>query len=439
MIREHVRRSFGIGAMASDIDDRGYGKLGAFVDVLGSTMTAAGVTMNRERALQISTVSAAVLHVTETLATLPLKTYRQTNDTKEEAKDHPLYRILQVRPNPDHTAAELRALLMEDVELDGNGVAVKVTIGGEVEELLYVEADRVQRLERMGEVRYRIDRGVGESALLLTPDQVLHLRGPFGRAGWAASPCDQYRELFGLAWALEAYVAWSFANGAKVGGVLESPNLLSPAARKNLVEFMKQYEGVRGRKTMLLEEGLKYSKTAQTHDEAQVVELQEKVDAKMARVFRVPLHLLASHIAQPRANMEQQGQEFVSLSLRSRAVRIEQRIAHSCLPLSGEYYCEHLFDALERGDLMARVNAYVQMITNGVMSPNEVRRKENLNPRPGGDEFIRPLNMGPANAATPERPSGAQRDGASSQAAAERLEEALRRLVRDGEAGTHTS
>lgn len=432
MIRDRIRRSLGVAA-AADVEDLGYGTLAAFVTALQGTMTAAGVTMTPERALQISTVYGCIVNVVEPLATLPLILYRRTSDGgKERATDHPVYELLHTRPNSEQTAAEFRSLLQTGVEQYGNGYAALVRIGGDVREMVWMPSDAVRPRRRGGELRYVVSRGASLDPLVLRPDEVLHLRGPFGKGDAAAAPCEQFRDLFGLSWALDAYVAWSIKKGARIDGTLETPNKLSDKARANLVEFMRSYQGGDSEGTAILEEGLKYSKIAQTHDEARIVELGERVDAKIARVHRVPMHMLASNITQPRANMEQQGQEFVTYSLQSRAVRFEQRISLTVLPPGGEYFAEHLFDGLQRGDLASRVDAYVAMVTNGLMSPNEARSRENMNPRDGGDDFMQPLNMGPAggggggSGAMSLRDRQKQRNRAD---AAQLLEDALARLA----------
>jgi len=149
---------------------------------------------------------------------------------------------------------------------------------------------------------------------------------------------------------------------------------------------------------MLLEEGLEFSATAQTNEQAQVVELHEKVTAAIARVYGVPLHALASNIAQPRANMEQQASEFVAMALRPRLVRFEERLQVDVIR-DPNYFAEFNLEELLRGDAATRAIVYRALIEIGVMTRNEARVRENMNPLPGLDEPLTPLNMQRGDAA----------------------------------------
>lgn len=391
----------------------GYGNLAPFVEFLRGAMTDAGVRMNARLAMRISEVRRCVKLNSDGVATLPMVLYRRLpTGGKERAAAHPYYRLLRTRPSFRHTSVEWLSLMQRDVELHGNAIARIVRIDGRVEQLLYTPAHRVQDVKeaRDGSLTYHVRRADSTTEVMQLPQQsVLHIRGPFGDGAWAASVVHEFKDLFGLAWALQCYLAFSFANGVRLSGAIKSPNALGDKAYGRLVQWMKdEYEGVQKTgKVMLLEEGLDWVNISQSNRDAQTVELWDKITAAIARVFDVPLHMLASHIAQPRANMEQQGQEYLNHALRGRLVRWEQRLGADLLdadPGGEELFFESLIEDLLRGDTLSRFKAYTEAVSRGFwMTPDEVRVRENLNPIGGrAGELFSPLNMAGANSPPPD-------------------------------------
>lgn len=380
-----------------------------FADYLRGAMTRAGVLMSPELSLEISWVWSSVVLLSETVGTLPLIIYkRQADGGKVRATDHPLYRTLRTRPNPQHTAAEFWSLLQADVETRGNALAQRVSVRDKIE-LWPIPWKRVEAKDLGGgEALYLVDDGMGRKRELRR-DQVMHFRGPLGNGLVAESPSERFRNLYALAWAIEAYIEFSFKNGARFSGVFKkAQGSLTDKAYANLKEWLAtEYQGVvNSGRPLLLEEGLEFQSNSQTHDESKVVDLWDKVGAAIARVHRVPLHMLAAYIAQPRANMEQAAQEFISMSLRSRCTRVSDRVNCDLLEDGEEYFAEHLYEDLLRGDTAARYTAYMQAVGGPWMAADEARLRENLNPL-GGEygEVLKPLNMSGAAAgkADPEK------------------------------------
>lgn len=413
---------------ASDDSPDPYGGLGSFVEWLGNSSTASGVAMNPRRMMQISSAYSAIRHVTEATASMPLILYRRLPDGgKERAREHPLYHTIKRAPSPTLSSIEWRSLTQRDIETHGNGYALPISVRGR-DELHYVAAQRVTpKVDRIGRVRYEVRPREGAGpARILRPDQIVHLRGPFGDDVCASSPAIEFRELFGLAWAIEQFLAYGFRNGVRLSGVISTNNTLSDKAFDHLKQQRKDgWEGVENAgKLLILEEGLKFTAQSQSNRDAQVVELRDKVDAAVARVFAVPLHMINSMIAQPRANMEQQAREFVDHSLRSRLVRWEQKLEATLLPPTEEFFFEHLLDELLRGDAKTRAQVYGTYLDRGVLSPNEVRGRENWNPFDGGDVRRAAMNT------EPMLPSDGQPDGEKDEALERELDLAAELLHR---------
>jgi hypothetical protein len=180
---------------------------------------------------------------------------------------------------------------------------------------------------------------------------------------------------------------------------------------------------------MVLEEGMAWKNIGFNVEDTQLIETMEFGIEEVARWFNVPVHLLRSNKqAQTYASVEAFDIELVIHTLRPWAVRIEQAISRDLIVADDTYFAEFLMDALMRGDSTARKDFYASAITNGWMTRNEARIKENLNPLDGLDEPLVPLNMGTGNPppagqeqATPQPPSKQQRGASLARAAVDRV------------------
>ena len=371
-----------------------------FAEFLRGSLTASGVMVTPRKALQISGVWSSVCILSEAVASLPLIVYRRLpgDKGKERAVDHPLYRVLRSRPNRRHTAAEFRSLMQGDVESHGNALARKVVVNGQVEQIVPIQWSRVADVPeaRDGSLRYVIRTLDLSSTFELRDDQVVHLRGPGGDGIKGACVVEEFKELFGLAYALEMYLAYTLKNAGRVGGVLSPATALTDTAWTRLREWLgKDHTGFENAgKWMVMPEALKFEKGTMNFEEAQVAAVDEKILARIGRVYRIPLHMLGANLTMPRANMEQQGLEFVNMSLRSRLTRFEERLNADFFDDGEEYFCEFLLDDLLAGDAATRALVYRVFVELGIFTRNEVRARENMNALEGLDKPLTPMNMG---------------------------------------------
>lgn len=360
--------------------------------------TTAGVSVSETTSLQCSAVYACVRVLSETVASLPLITYRRLeNGGKERATDHALYDVLHNQPNALMSSFEWRETMMAHLLLWGNAYSRIVDdASGRILELYPMRPDRVQVSQAAGSLLYTYTPTSGET-LVLPEDKVLHIRGLSTDGILGISPIAQARQAIGLAMATEEFGARFFGNGARPGGVLEHPGTLTDEAMARLqMSWEQSHNGnVNAHKVAILEEGMKYAPVGIPPEDAQFLETRKFQIEEIARIFRVPVHLIGDLDRATFSNIEQQSLEYVIYSVRPWLVRWEQAIQRS-LMLSGErktYFVEFLVDGLLRGDIMSRYQAYATAIQNGWMSRNEVRQLENLNPAEELDEFLVPMNM----------------------------------------------
>ncbi len=371
----------------------------------GGAPTAAGVAVTPETALRVPTVYASVKVLAESIAQLPLVLYRRTPDGgKERATDHPLFEILHDQANDWTSAAEFRLFMQMQVLLHGNAFAFINRSGGRIVELIAIPspAVAVETDATTLEPSYRVARADGASEIYSRHD-IFHLRtlGTDPNAG--LSPVMQAREAIGLAAAMEQHGARLFGNGARPSGVLKYGKMLTPDAAARLKASIEHAHGggENSGRTMLLEDGIDFQPLQFSSVDLQFLELRRHQIAEIARVFRVPLHMLQELERTTHNNAESMGQQFLSLTVLPWLKLWEGAIRRALLTPEerGEYVVEFLADDLARADLESRFDAYAKAITNGILSPNEVRSSENRAPYAGGDQFRLPLNTEDAAAA----------------------------------------
>lgn len=370
----------------------------------GST---AGKNVTERSAMQMTAVYSCVRVLSEAVAGLPLHVYKYRSDGgKEKALNHPLYFLLHDEPNPEMTSFVFRETLMTHLLLWGNAYAQIIRNGkGEVVALYPLMPNRmtVDRDEN-GRLYYKYYRGSDEAIrskeyeVVLSPYDVLHIPG-LGFDGLVGySPIAMAKNAIGLAIATEEYGAKFFANGAAPSGVLEHPGTL-----KNPDKVRESWNATFGgshnaNKVAVLEEGMKYTPISISPEQAQFLETRKFQINEIARIFRVPPHMVGDLEKSSFSNIEQQSLEFVKYTLEPWLVRWEQSMVRSLLTPSEkqEYFIKFNVDGLLRGDYASRMSGYATARQNGWMSANDIRELENLDRIPaedGGDLYLINGNM----------------------------------------------
>lgn len=365
---------------------------------LGSR-TAAGVNVTEETALTYGAFWACVKAIAEDTAQLPLLTYRRVdNGGKERATDHPVYALLKDSPNPEMTSFEFRSTLAAHAATWGNGFAeIAWSKRGQPEALWPLLPNKVENLERRNGQLFYTYRLPDGRATVLSGQQVLHVRGLSGNGLWGYSPVRQAMNEIGIGLATGKFGGHFFANGARPGGVLTHPGALSKEAQSRLRDsFNADHEGIENsHRLKILEEGMTYQAIGIPPEEAQFLETRQFQVTEIARWFRMPPHMIGDLTHATFSNIEHQALNYVQHTLGPWLVNIEQAMQRDLLTPRDRVNLdiEHLVDGLLRGDMKSRNEALAIQRQNGVITVNEWRRLENMNPVEGGDTRIEPLNM----------------------------------------------
>lgn len=377
----------------------------AYSFLMGASSSGRRVT--ERTAMQMTAVYSCVRILSETLASLPLHIYESFETNSRKAIKHPLYKLLHDEPNPEMTSFIFRETLMTHLLLWGNAYAQIIRNGkGEVLALYPLMPDRM-RVDRdeYGQLYYEYmlsdsDANAKESgAVRLSTQDILHIPG-LGFDGLVGySPIAMAKNAIGMAIATEEYGAAFFANGATPSGILTHPGVIkNPEAIRE--SWSKGFGGRNSHKVAILEEGMNYTPISIAPNEAQFLETRKFQLNEIARIFRVPPHMVGDLEKSSFSNIEQQSLEFVKYTLDPWVSRFEQAMTRRLLTddEKKKYYIKFNVDGLMRGDYQSRMNGYATARQNGWMSANDIRALENLDlisDEEGGNLYLINGNMLP--------------------------------------------
>ncbi len=360
----------------------------------GSPDSASGITVSETAAINLTAVYAAVNVLAKSVSSLPLKVYRVDGRGKSEARDHPLYPVLKSAPNRHQTSAVFRKTMQGDALLWGNGYAeIERNGAGAAIGLHRRHPSRVTPQWVGGEIVYRVTN-TDRVDSLIPADDFLHIPNFSIDGIQGVSPIQAHREALGLAAATERFGGAFFGNGSWFGGFIKHPGSINKEAADRLRAGIEGgHKGVdKAHKFVVLDEGMDFTPAGVPPEDAQFLETRQFQVTEVARMFGIPPHKIADLTHATFTNIEHQALEYLTDSLLPWLRVWEQEFGRK-LFAGTDLFAEFVVDGMLRGDFQTRTDGYVKLIQNGIMSRNEVRAKENLNPVDGGDEYMVPMNM----------------------------------------------
>lgn len=358
-----------------------------------------GKQVNTNSSLSIGAVWGCVRLLADVVSTLPLQVFERTSDGKKALKyDHPLYYILHDSPNADMSAVDFWCAQQVAIELRGNAYALKLKAGNDIIGLDPLKTDgmKVTR-DKSGRLVYDYKDKFREGKF--SEADILHIKG-FTLDGITGMSTLAYaKNTLGLSLSADSVASETFRNGLRPSALLQVNRLLNQEQRELYYENLARWSAQRAGSVMIMELGETLTPANLTPDDAQLLESREFSVEEICRWFGVPPFMIG-HTQKSTSwgtGLEQQNIGFLTYALAPRLKRIAQAIGKSLLQPEErqKYFVEFNLEGLLRADSAARSSFYSQMLQNGVMSRNEVRSKENLQPVEGGDALTVQSNLIP--------------------------------------------
>jgi HK97 family phage portal protein len=373
-------------------------------DQLWSVPSTAGVEINQQTALSVTAVMAAVTMLTEDFSKLPASLYRHNDDlSRQVITDHPLAQLLE-QPNEWQDWLEFAEMVQCGLVLRGNGYAVIMRDWrGRPVRLVPLNPDRVALWEaQSGELFYRVTPfGLHEMALLaelpfLIPfEDMLHIRGLSLNGLLGASRISVARDAIGLAIAQERASAQFLGSGARPSGVLTTDQKIDQDTADRLKARWKEMNsGLQNAgRTAIFEAGLKWTPLTLTAEDLEFISARQFQLQEIARLFRVPPHMIGELSRSTNNNITQQSQEYVNFTISGYTRRWKAKLRMMFGLIEAGIHVDFDLSELVRGDITARYNAYRIGIMSGFLKPNEARIDDGRDPDPKGNKLLSPTTM----------------------------------------------
>ncbi|HUO53331.1 MAG TPA: phage portal protein [Rhodoblastus sp.] len=394
-----------------------------------SAHAVSGIEINQVTALTATTVLAAVTMLCEDFAKLTPTIYRRNKDgSRVVAQDHELYPLLY-QPNEWQTYFEWAEMMQLSLVLRGNAYSVKIrNARGLVVKLIPVNADWVAIWESPdGQIFYRVTpNGLHMLAelqgqpFLIPAEDMLHVRG-FSLNGLAgASRISLAKEAIGLALGYERQAAQYMSQGASQSGILTTDQKLTPdGAARMSQDWKDKKSGLQNAgKIVVLEQGLKYQPTTLTAADAEYIAARGLQIQEVARVFRIPAHMLGDLARSTNNNISQQAQEYINLTMSSYTARWSWKLDVDFDLRRQGLFVDYDLTQLTRGDQTQRYANYARGISGGFLTQNEARKDDGRDPMEGGDDLLKPTNLAGAGSHATGGPAdggGRPADGSAEQ------------------------
>jgi HK97 family phage portal protein len=374
----------------------------------GMTQAKAGVPVNWQTALDVSVVYACLRVIANGIAQVPLRVMKELPDGKgwEPATKHPLYKVLNRKPNPWMTSFALRETMILHLGLTGNFYAYKNMVRGQVKELIPVDPAHITVTRHDDySITYRLTSLDG-SSVELPQSLVWHVRGPSWDTWMGLDPVKLAREAIGLTIATENTQAELHANGLQMSGTYSTEQKIGADDYKKIQAWIAaQVGGPNKHKPFVIDSGFKWTPQTMTGVDSQHLETRKFQVEQICHAFGV-FPAMIGHPSQSMtfASAEQVFQAHVAHTLTPWVERLEQSIDNDLLdgPEDEGYEAHFNLNSLQRGAFKDRFEGYSKSLGSGGspawMTPNEIRALEDLNPVDGGDELPKPTQVAPVAA-----------------------------------------
>lgn len=372
---------------------------------IGGGTTWAKVPVRENTQLQITTAWSAIRLIAETVGTLPLHLYRTNDKGRVRAKDDARYTLVRDQPCDYMTAPEWIESMVVSIATRGQAYnkVDSMESTGRILQIQPVVKDRVQpEVQRDGSIIWWLTDRHGQR-VSCTRRQIMPVRG-FGGVGQLEgyAPHQIHSNSLALSVALEKYAAEFFGSGGQPIGIITTKADFGEQTRDQIRAGLSKY--IRSSREKgehpVFDGDTQYKAISTPNNEAQFIEARKLQIAEIARIYRVPLHMLMEMDKASYSNTEQANKHFLDYTLMAYLVRIEAAL-NSCLLSEAErksgMYFEFDVNGLLRGDSTQRADYYLKMRTAGGMSQNEIRVRENMDVREGADDLHVPLNMAPSD------------------------------------------
>jgi len=350
-----------------------------------STIVSDNTLASGADTLTLSAVYACVSKISDTIASMGVTVEKVDNKgIRRPMPSHPVTRLISVEPNPLMGAYEFWQMIVSDALLYGIGTALILD-----NEIYWLPATEVQSKLNPDGTRWYSYTG---SPTMIPQEQILEIKAFRGK-----NPTNIQLQNLNTAKSIQNFGSTFFENGGMLGGILTTKEPLTIDQMREASERWRQeFMGKKNaHKVAILGGGFAYQPLSVPLEQLQFVEVKKYTSEEIARFFQVPPAIIGMEGNSSYDNYEQQTLQFFQGTILPWVRRIELEIERKVLRNDNSLSCRFDIDSMLRADSTSRASYYHSLLSDGVLSINEVRSREGLAPVEGGDNHHIQLNQIP--------------------------------------------
>jgi len=360
--------------------------------------SSSGEKVTVESALGVPIVYSCVNILANSIAKLPLQTFKKTETGRERDSGHAVARLLETRPNPYQSPFKFKHLVETHRNLWGNAY-INIDWGwdGRPKALWLLNPAKTEPVVDVdtNEVWFLTTLPNGSTTKIAYGD-VINLTALTTDGLKGKTPIQVAREAIGSSQAAQKFKGKFYKNGASNSGLLKIPGMLNKDA-KDVVrdEWEKANTGIdNAQRIAILDAGLEFQNISMPLKDAQFVEGMKYDKTEIATLYNIPLHMVNELDRSTHNNMEHQSLDFIVNTLSPIITQWEEEVNYQLFSLKEQeiYYSKFNLTSLLRGDSKSRAEYYKIMVDIGAYSLNEVRDLEEKDSIEGGDNHRVDLN-----------------------------------------------
>ena len=364
------------------------------------TKTSSGKAVDPSSAIQSATVYSCVSLISDSIATMPVKTFRKTKDHREPTTPPAFLDAINGMPNPETDSFTWLHRTINSLCLYGNSywLITARDRNGFPSEVFNLHPDDVQIERKNGKAIYTFNgkENFTRFTTFNPAGEIIHIKNFEQGSDLGLSPIEAGSEAIGSALAQDEFSGSFFKNGAVLSGVIEMDSTPSEEQLRIFKQsFNRKHQGShKAHNIGILTEGSKWRPLSLNHEQMQFLQSRKYTKSEICGLFRVPAYMIGdlSETTKLGSSIEEQNRVFYELTLLPYINRVETALT---MMLPRNQFARIDVSGLLRANIKARYESYNLGRNAGFLSVNEIRAKEDLPPVDSeiGDSYLQNLNQ----------------------------------------------